>query len=110
MKAEWIKYFNFSTEQSYDRPCCPVCSELYEPTPIVYEHGHYVCLNCHQEAELDKKQKKWIDDMRRTKKSVDKCFVCGAYKFVTTRRRDPITRKWKTCSGRCSNCGCTIRV
>ena len=110
MKAQWIKYFNFETEKFYDRPCCPECSEKYEPTPIIYEHGHYICFNCHQEAEVDRKQKKWIDDMRRTRTKIQKCFCCGAYKFVMRQRRNPVTHKWENRSGKCGNCGTQIII
>lgn len=109
MKAEWIVYTNNNGE-SYKRPCCPKCSEEYEPTPVVYKNGKYICLNCQQVIELTYLQKRWIDRMRRTRKKVDKCFMCGAYRMVLTQRRDPVTHKWKTCSGKCGNCDCKLIV
>ena len=108
MKAEWMKYQ--SNKGSYDRPCCPVCSEKYGPVPVVYKHSKYVCLNCCQVIDLDTKQQKWIDKYRRTRKRVKKCFMCGAYKMVMTQRRDPITHKWVNSSGKCSNCDCKMIV
>lgn len=110
MKAQWMKYFDYQTEKYYERPCCPECSAKSEPTPVVVEHDKYVCLNCHADIEVDKKQKKWIDDMRKTKLSVEKCFMCGAYKMVYTKKRNPVTRKWQVSSGVCGNCGCKTKV
>ncbi len=105
MKAEWLQYLDGKSNQFYERPCCPICSNKeYGPTPIVYKHGKYVWLNCQQPTELNWKQKTWIDKLRRTRKKYEKCFMCGAYNMVLTQRRNPITHKWQTCSGRCLNC------
>lgn len=110
INAKWLRYFDGHKDIGYERPCCPICSEVYGPTPIVYKESKYICINCQKEAELDRKQRKWIDDMRKTKTTIEKCFVCGAYKFVTKKRRNPITKKWETCSGKCENCGCKMIV
>ena len=110
IKAEWKRYFDGSKNIGYDRPCCPRCSAVYGPTPIVYKHNKYICVNCSQEFDLDSKQRKWIDKMRRTKTSMDKCFVCGSYKFMVKKRRNPSTMKWEVCSGKCLNCGCKMLV
>ena len=111
MKAEWLQYLDGKSNQFYERPCCPECSKKeYGPTPIVYKDGKYVCLNCCQVVDLDRKQQKWIDTHRRTRKKVEKCFMCDAYKMILTQRRDPITNKWVTSSGECGNCGCKMIV
>lgn len=108
MKAEWLE--DTKRDKTFKRPCCPECSKEYGAVPVVYDSGRYVCLNCKREVELDKKQKKWVDDMRRTRTKIQKCLSCGSYKFIMKQRRDPVTRKWTNSSGKCSNCGMKMIV
>ena len=105
MKAEWFNYLNYKNNRVYKRPCCPRCkNERGELAPVIRKENRYECLNCHEVLEVDRKQKKFIDDSMKIKRKIGKCMWCGAFKMEFIERKDMSTGKWVIASGHCENC------
>lgn len=111
MKAEWYDYLNYNNNIIYKRPCCPKCKkERGELAPVIRHEDRYECLNCHTQLEVDKKQKKFVDESLKIKKKIGKCMWCGAFKMVYKERKDMSTGKWCISSGYCENCNTKMIV
>lgn len=111
-KAIWVSDYDFHTDRIYKCPGCPECRE-----PVFqYEEG-FRCAACGELVEIDEKMEKWYaertemkiekrDCPRMTLKDGTHVSGCGGKNCVVTYyRRNPVTLKWETAGGECSNCG-----
>lgn len=107
MNIVWRLEYDFCEDKTYKSPCCEECSDKHsEAVPVwLREDGLCECVNCHQTAEPDEKQRQWLLERQGTKVTTEKCFTCGKDTMETHYYKNKVTKEWQTAWGTCTNCG-----
>lgn len=120
MRAIWSEDYDFRTDSTFKRPCCPECCE-----PIGLDGSDkYRCFSCGEVVEvIDPEMLKWFGDRKEVKYEYQDClripmdddgkeFIgCGGKGTVKVMMvRNNVTLEWQSAQGKCERCGLVFIV